>query len=224
MSSYIKILLALFLHIILCDSSAQTITDRNEIGGGWLQYPPEDENYIEGTRNLYDAFRPGVVYYKDGSNNLQVLLRFNIYNDEFEYLENDTLYALEGLIHLEKIEFDGQDFIYLEPNRKASVSGYVVRWNDELPTVVTKMRMGYFNKEIGPVGKPKRFERDPDTHYIMNTHNEFEQIYSIKKLIKYLGSHKEELRSFVKKEKISASNPEELAKLLDYFQKLEQDL
>ena len=57
--------------------------------------------------------------------------------------------------------------------------------------------------------------------YIMNADGKIERIKSVKKLIKYLGSHQEELSRFAKKEKISANDPKELAKLLEYFQDLE---
>jgi len=214
-----------FLFFTLSTLYAQTITHRNELGGGWIGHSPEDDNYIEGTRNLYDDFRPGVVYYNDNSDALKVPLRLNIYNDEFEYIKNDTLYALEALAQLEKVVMDNLVFIYIVPNREANVSGYVVRWNDEYPAIITKMEMGYFSGERDVyTTKPLRFERKKDKHYIMNSDHEVEQIYSVKKLIKYLDTHQQELSEFAKKEKISDSNPEELAKLLDFYHELGQDL
>lgn len=220
MFTYIVILLIIASYPV----KSQPINNSSNLVGGWLKYPPEDGSDIEGSRNLYDDFRPGAIYYKDNDDEVHIPLRLNLYNDEFEYVKNDTLYTIEDLNRLIKIEFDDQDFIYIMPQLKNTVSGFVVRWNDELPAVITKMRMGYYSKEIGHFGKPKRFERDEDTHYIMNADGQYKQIYSIKKLIKYLGSHQEELSSFAKEENISASDPKELAKLLDYYQTLGQDL
>jgi hypothetical protein len=214
-----------FLLFISSTLFAQTINHYNELGGGWIGSDPEDDTYIEGTRNLYDDFRPGVVYYNDNSDALQVSLRLNLYNDEFEYVNNDTLHVLKDLNHLEKIVMDNQVFIWIEPYKKANISGYVVRWNDEYPTIITKMQMGYFSGGVDMyTSKPPRFERKEDKHYIMNSYHEFERIYSVKKLIKYLGTHQQELSDFAKKEKISDSSPEELAKLLDFYHELGQDL
>lgn len=213
---------------LFCTTStlfAQTITHRNELAGGWIEHSPEDDNYIEGTRNLYDDFRPGVVYYNENSDALQARLRLNLYNDEFEYVKNDTLHVLKDLNHLEKIVMDNQVFIWIEPYKKAGVSGYVVRWNDDYPAIITKMEKGYFRGGVDMyTSKPPRFERKEDKHYIMNSYREVERIYSVKKLIKYLGTYQQELSDFAKKEKISDSNPEELAKLLDFYHELGQDL
>jgi len=161
-------LILLFLFCTGPTLFAQTITHSNELGGGWIGYPSEDQNYIEGTRNLYDDFRPGVVYYNDNRDTLQVALRLNIYNDEFEYVKNDTLCALENLSRLEKVVMDNLVFIWIEPYKKADVSGYVVRWNDEYPAIITKMEKGYFRGGVDMyTSKPLRFERKKDKHYII---------------------------------------------------------
>lgn len=215
----------IFILLIIANYPVKSQIGDNSIsitGGGKTT---DEKNYIEGTRNLYDDFRPGVIYYNDNRNNLRVPLRLNLYNDAFEYVKNDTLYALEDLNRLEKVVMDNQVFIYIERNRMTDVSGYVVRWNDEYPAIITKMEMGFIGagRDVY-TSKPQRFERKKDKHYIMNSYNEVEQIYSVKKLIKYLGTHQQELSDFAKKEKISSENPEELVKLLDYYQKLGQDL
>ena len=68
--------------------------------------------------------------------------------------------------------------------------------------------------------KPDRFEKGANKYYIMKSVQEIEKVTSIKKLIKFLGDHNSELTKFSKEEKISASNDEELAKLVDYFHSL----
>lgn len=58
----------------------------------------------------------------------------------------------------------------------------------------------------------------------MISENEIENINSMKKLIKSLGDHEVELSDFAKKEKISAGDPVELAKLCNYYKILEKEL
>ena len=217
--------LFVLLMITTFSVKSQSINNSNDLAGGWLKWPPEDENYVEeGSRNLYNDFREGGVYYTDNSKNLQVPLRYNLYNDEFEYLKNDTLYALENVIQLEKVVMDNQVFIFLAPRLETNVSGFVVRWNDDYPTIITKMRMGFYDKEIAPLGKPKRFERDPDKHYLMLSDMEIVRITSVNKLIKLLDSHSSALKRYAKAEKISGRNPAEMAKILEYYKSLGQDL
>jgi len=217
-----------YLFILLIIASypvkSQTINNSNDLAGGWVKYPPVDENYIDGTRNLYDDFRRGTVYYIN-SVDLNVPLRLNLHNDEFEYIKNDTLYILENLAHLEKVELEGQVFIYQEPNSETHVSGFMIRWNTKLPAVMTKMKVSFHPKEFVAFGyKQKRFEREEDRHYLMNSELEFVRITSVKKLINLLDSHTSELKRYAKAEKISGRNPAEMAKILDYYQKIGQDL
>ena len=70
-----------YLFILLIIASfpvkSQTINNSNDLAGGWIKNPPNDENYIEGTRNLYDDFRRGTIYYSN-SVDLNVPLRLNL--------------------------------------------------------------------------------------------------------------------------------------------------
>ena len=78
-------------HIVF-NSFSQTITHFNELAGGWIKYPAE-KDYIEGTRYLHDDFRNGNVFYDGNSKSLQLPLRLNLHNDEFEFMKNDSVYA-----------------------------------------------------------------------------------------------------------------------------------
>ena len=69
--------------------------------------------------------------------------------------------------------------------------------------------------------KPDRFERAHDKHFLMKSQSEIEKIVSVKKLIKSLGTHQQELSAFAKKENISSVDSVELAKLLDYYNGLD---
>lgn len=223
MRKFFYLLILLTITAIQVKSQAHNIRfPESEIHGAGIPLPHEI-GYIEGTRYLDDDFKSGTVHF-DNSKILQASLRLNLYHDEFEYIKNDIVYALSNLdrTRINKVVMDNQVFIYLEPISETHVSGFVISWNTELPTIITKMRTDFYGKENNLFGyKPERFERDEDRHYIMNADGKIERIKSVKKLIKYLGTHQEELSRFAKEEKISANDPKELAKLLDYFQDLE---
>ena len=98
-------------------------------------------------------------------------------------------------------------------------------WNENYPAVITKMKVEYLEREpakalVDP--KPPRFVRKDNQHFLMKSKAEIVKIKSVKRLIESLGRYKNELSQFVKTEKISARDPEELAKLLDYYNSLEQ--
>ena len=86
----VSFLVILFILItIQANSQAHNIQfPENEIHGTGI--PMEHEkNYIEGTRNLNDDFKPGTIYYKKDGKIFQVPLRLNLYNDVFEYIKKE---------------------------------------------------------------------------------------------------------------------------------------
>jgi len=229
MRQRLTFLLALFIFLSSSSSFAQTISEPNglEWSGGGLPWPPIDENYIEGTRYLYNEFIKGDIFFNDGEKISQLPLRLNLHNDEFEYMEHDSVFAIEKPSHIDKIVIGNEVFFYLDSTTDVSISGYVKKWNEGFPAIITKMETYFYRSEkVGPYTEtlPDRFERAQDKHYLIISNKDVENISSMKKLIKILGDHEVELSDFAKKEKISAGNPEELNKLLDYYKILKREL
>ncbi len=175
---------------------------------------------FQGSPFLNEAFKPGEVYY-DGKYKISDLpLRYNLHNDEIEYKQKNVIMAFADPNSIDKVVIGDQVFLYIKQDKKGPISGFVHMWNDRFPTILTKMKVDFFEKEeakpyVDP--KPARFERGYDKHFLMKSQNEIEKIVSVKKLIKSLGKHQSELSAFAKKEKISANDPDELAKLIDFF-------
>ena len=189
----------------------------------WDRRIQEGNDNIAGTPYLEEEFKNGDVYYDKEFKVEQVPLRLNLYNDEFEYKVKNTVMAFADPGHIDKIVIDTDVYIYLDQDTGPELHGFVKKWNEQLPSIVTKMKTEFLNKEEPKPfedTKPDRFDRKLDKNYVMVGNSEFEKISSVKKLIKYLGDHNSELTSFAKKEKISSGDPEELAKLLEYFHSL----
>ena len=64
---------------------------------------------------------------------------------------------------------------------------------------------------------PSKFSRLPDTYYYQMGDQPVVKVGNMKNLIESFPSHHEELGDFVKLEKISAKNGEELLKLFKYY-------
>jgi hypothetical protein len=224
MVAHFKFLLTVLFCLVLLNSRAQGISESNELRG-FSQLP--EEPYVAGTRYLYDDFIVGFVYYDDNSKTLQIPLRLNLHNDEFEYMKNDTVFAFSKTDRIDRIVLKNEVFIYLETSIYTNVSGFVKIWNDQFPTLLTKMKIEFYSKSVGKGysdSQPNRFERVEDRQYIMKSENDFDRIKSVKQLIKILDTHYSELTAYAKKEKISKDDPEELAKLLEYYNELQQPL
>ncbi len=190
----------------------------------WNNRTQYDYSNVQGTPYLFEEFINGEVYYDRKIKISPILLRYNLYNDEFEYKDKSLNMTISNPESIDKIVLQGQVFIYVDNKNQAKVSGYVKRWNDQFPAVLTKMKIEFFKKEEPRPyveSKPERFERAHNKHYLMKSEQDIERISSVKKLIKSLGNHKSELTEFAKKEKISSSDPEELAQLLKFYQGLD---
>ena len=174
--------------------------------------------------HVSEQFIKGDIYYKSQVKIPQVPLRLNLYNDQFEYLDENLVLALANQNRIDRIVVEDDVFIHIAKSSIYKVSGFVKLWNSNLPGIITKMRVDFLKKEkIKAIeeSKPNRFERVADKHYIMKSNYEIEKISSIRKLIKYLGTHSNELTGFAQKGRISVNDPEELAKLLKYYHGLD---
>ncbi len=178
---------------------------------------------VEGTPYLNEEFTDGSIYY-DGKYRIpSIPLRVNLYNDQMEYKDKNSILAIAKPERIDKIIIDGQTFIFLDKKNKSQVSGYVRKWNEDFPSVITKMQIKFMPKEEPrpfEEAQPDRFVRQNDKHYLLYADGEIAEIKSVKKLIKLLGDHQSELTGFAKNEKISNNDAAELGKLLDYYHSL----
>lgn len=201
---------------------AQSIDTKCYLGWGAEDY---NKNYIEGSRYLYDNFIEGTVYMDDGTKTSDIPLRYNLHNDEFQFISNDSLWAIGSPNQISKIVMGNEEFIYLEANPYTEVSGYVKIWNESYPALITKMEAYYYKRrQAGAFTEtlPKRFERQEDKHFLLFSKGKAAHFSSVNDLIQLLDDHQLELAAFSKKEKISKNDPEELSKLVDYYQSLKQ--
>ncbi len=197
----------------------------NDLGTdlNWSKRVQTSNLIIQGSPYLNDEFKPGEVFYEGKFKISNVPLRYNMYNDEMEFMDKNVVLAIAFPEKIDKVIIGKETFIYIGKSDEKGLKGYVIKWDDTFPCILTKMKVEYFDKEPPqPIveSKPARYERAYDQQYLMKSSNEIESIKSIKKLIQSIGDHENELTNFSKKEKISANDPQELIKLIDYYKGL----
>jgi hypothetical protein len=144
----------------------------------WERNMREGNPNIKGSPYLHDEFIKGDVYY----------------DKKFKANKIDQVVVGEEV------------FIYLPETPGNMVSGFVRKWNNKSPCLITKMKAEFFNKEDPKPfeeTKPDRFERALDKNFIMMSDSEIEKVTSVKKLT-------------------SSGNAEELGQLLEYYHQLNQ--
>jgi hypothetical protein len=184
---------------------------------------PENPN-ISGSPYLNDQFVNGIIYY-DGKYKVDnIPLRLNICLDELEYKNRNTVLAVAEPTKIDSIVIDNTTFIYIPSEKHCPISGFVKLSGSELPAILTKYEAVFRNKEPAkPYGEPKpdRYERAMDRYYLLKADREVSAITSVKKLIKSMGDHEDELKTYAKEHKTSASDLEELIILVDFFHTLQ---
>ena len=203
---------------------AQSIDTKCLLGWGAEDH---NKNYIEGSRYLYDDFIEGTIYMNDGTKISSLPLRYNLHNDEFQFISNDSLFAIGMPYQISNIVMGNEEFIYLEAKPYTEVSGYVKKWNAAFPALITKMETYYYKRRQGSTFRetlPERFERQEDKHFLLFSNGKAIHFASVNDLIQLLDNHQIELTAFSKSEKISKKDPEELSKLLDYYHALQKHI
>ncbi len=216
---------------IICQTNALVLLSQAEIPDTFNQAmmlaAGDDLENVAGSPYLYQEFKPGDIYYGGKNKIEQIPLRLDIYRDRLEYRDKKgTVMAFSNPDRMDRIVIGDEVFVYLPKGQAYRVSGFLKQWNANLPSLLTKMHISFKRgEEKKPFDlhdpKPDRLERVADNHFILKSNDEIEKVTSVKKLIRYLGSHTEELTEYAKKEAISAKEPNELAKLVNYYLQLE---
>lgn len=186
----------------------------------WNKTVSSNSPNIQGTPYFIDEFIEGEIFF-DGKFKIdKVPMRLNLHSGEMEFKQKNTVMAIADPGRIDKIIMNEYVFIYIKEQKKSKVKGFVRMWNEDYPTIVTKMETDFLKKEpakayVDP--KPERFERAHDKHFIMKASSEIEKISSVKKLIVAIGAHEDELSAYAKKEKVSSGNVEELVGLVNYY-------
>jgi hypothetical protein len=183
---------------------------------------PGDE--IVGSPYLVDEFIKGSVYIDKG-NYAGIPLRYNIYDDKIEFVQNEGTYILEPDLRIKKIAFGNYTIVAEKFEYKWKViDGYLVRLDSGKMTLLAKKVVTFKERqetramESSPT--PAKFSNLGDVFYFKIGNNEPKKIDSMKEMIASLPDKQEEMNQFVKKEKISPKKEDELLKLVRYYNSL----
>lgn len=179
---------------------------------------------IKGSPYLDVEFEKGEVYYGGKFLVKDVALRYNMFNDVMEFKNEKTIMNLDVSMNINKVIIGDDVFINVKKSSdKSTPKGFIKLWNDQYPSIATKMQAEFFEKEAVQAfaePRPARFERKIDENFLMRKEGEFERVKNVKKLIQSLGDYQSELSTYAKKQKISSNDPAELGQLLSYYHSL----
>lgn len=183
------------------------------------------ESDIEGSPYLNDEFINGTIYTTSKQKFLDIPLRYNIYNDDMEYkTPENKIQAIASPDIVEAAEFGNYKIVYVPySNAKKVRKGFFMVEAEGEAMLLRRFSVTYKEAEEPAPYKdaiPPRFLKKPDTFYIKVGTEEAKKVNNKKELIEILSNHKNEISSFIKKNKIKTNKPELLKQLLEYYNSL----
>lgn len=179
---------------------------------------------VDGSPYLNDNFVTGIVY-SNAEKYSGISMRYNIYDDNIEFKQNNQLLILDAQPKIKKVDFDGHMFVIDNYEYKGKTrlgffglldSGKVVLLSRKVVTY--KEQQAPKALETGPT--PAKYTRLPDVYFYKIGNGDPVKVDNIKKMIAGFPDKQTELTEFAKKEKISAKKEDELIKLVKYYNSL----
>ena len=236
-----RLLFSFFASFALClmgtiNTQAQVVTDNTSAGlgrtgslttlGGHLRLKSIEtstpELSIEMLKKKYLTFSYELVTVDDSD--LKGHLRYNIYDDEMEFVRENNLYYLVKEIG-RKVYFEDIKSTYklLRFNQELHYFKVLAEGNYML---LAKHRVRYFEARPAESGydkaKPAKYKRLKDELYLATGHKIVTKITGIKKadFINFFGGRSSEMETFMKRNKLSYKKVKDLQKIIGYYNTL----
>lgn len=183
------------------------------------------EQNISGSPYLEDEFTTGTVYTSDKKKFENVLLRYNIYNDDLEFqTPNKRVLAMDKPETIELADFGQYKMTYLSyASGNKQNKGFFKILQEGKASLYAKPDV-LFQKAVESDGikpeKPAMFVSKPDIYFIRIGTNPAQKVGNKKELAALLGDHKSEIATYIKKNKVKVNKADQLKKLLNYYNSL----
>ena len=219
--------LLLFAFCIPLSSFGQTMTGKDITDHMLIDLSKKVDRSVtnyDGSPYLSEEFVSGEVY---GTKKkfTGLLLRYNIFNDNIEFMQKSTTYALFAEPRIVKVLLGNEVYVVEKHEVKGKMSyGYFARLDSGKVTLLVK-KIVRFTEEQEPKalqgeGTPAKFTRAADVFYYRIGNAETEKVGSLKSFIDSLPDKKDEVSSYAKKEKLGTKNETDLIKLVKYYNSL----
>jgi hypothetical protein len=178
---------------------------------------------FEGTPYLDDNFVESVVS-SNASNQSGLLMRYNIFEDNMEVQQSGVVFILDPDMRINKVVIGKTPFVVGKFEYKGKPhKGFLELLDSGKVSLFAKKIVEHKEREeptpLKYQGAPERFVRNQDIFYYRIDTGELIKIDKMKNFPETLSEKKEEISSFIKKEKIS-KNREDLIKLFNYYNSL----
>lgn len=146
---------------------------------------------------------------------IPVPMRYNIADDEMEYLVGSVRYLLDPDPKIKRIEI-GKDVFVVARERKYGF--YQLKLEGDL-SVVAKLVVN-LRPQNDLIGVPAKYSRQADTYYVMLKDGTVEKVPNVKRFLALLPEKKDEVARYARDENLSAGDNSGLIALVTYYNSL----
>ena len=191
--------------------------------GTWTRYNLKLSD-IQGTPFLDPEFTPGRIVASDGSVFTDIPLRYNGFSDDLEFQKGTDTYNIDPKTRVRRAEFGDRIFACLPFDDLGEVNnGFFQVLAEGSAILLIKYSVAFLEKEQVKAfadPKPARFDEVQKTYYISIDGGIAQQITTKKKLLELFGSKKDEMETFISKNKLSIRGDDALTKIITQFNSL----
>jgi len=188
----------------------------------FVPYPEAPHYGTRGNPYLDLDFKNGYIVVDDSIKITQVPLRYNIFEQRMELLRDSAVYAFNYPNRIDTVHMGNKDFIYmLYSQHGVPYYGYFEVLCKSSVTLLKRytcrLQQGYFNIQMNAGDRSYQFLKFQH-YYITTDHALANQLRTgMKSLAGCLSVPVQDLRSFVKANKLRMKHEEDMVKLFQHF-------
>jgi len=198
--------------------------DDKFVDGGFISNKNLKYSEISGTPYLNNEFKKGTVLTSSGTLLDNYLLRYNMYDDQIEYIQEGVVYELAPKSLVKRAEFDGLIFVYIKYKNKGNSSeGFCEVLVEGKASLYRKHKIKFIPPAQGlPYNEsnPAHFAQPEEYFYVSTGYPHVSNLINNKELSKILIDKKSETDLFISKNKLSVKKGEDLIKIFKYYNSL----
>ena len=178
---------------------------------------------VKGTPYLDETYVTAEIAF--ANNTRTVPVRYNVYRDLMEYQQNGQALVLDPSATIKRVSLGAETFVVEKYDADGKVvPGYFALLDTGKVALYSKKGVKFVPARKGAAmdgsDQPAEFRRTPDTFYFKIGSGNLQEIRNMKSFIAALPDHQEEMSKYVKSEKISARNEQEIRQLIRYYNEL----
>lgn len=180
---------------------------------------PVDEKDIAGTQYLDRNFHESYILKVNGVEIKDMLLRYNTYSDNMEFVKDGKAYLVAFPSEIHRIKLEGKTFIYEQYQLPNKIKyGYFQVLHEGDYQLLKKYKTTLKVPEKFATDDSMRFIQHPPVYYFRRGDGKIHPISSQKQLIKLLQPVHQPVIDFIKTNKINASDELKLLRFMDFLE------